>query len=228
MKTDRNRETAGAAEQGGRRLECALLVAVLLVQLAILWCLFRRSPAVPAFAAGGDAGQDPALAMPAAGQPLLQRRSAAPPGRAATVARLFPEPRTVNERMHSVFEHALRDFERLSGFMEFINEGWETVSASPVLDMRERGNAYVIIFSVPGFDSDSVELALNGRLLTISATRRSGAQPAIGGRFERRVLLPGPVSADACALTDLQNGLLRVILPKAPSADEDFGRVRVF
>jgi len=97
--------------------------------------------------------------------------------------------------------------------------GWNSLLASPTMDMREQGDHYVLDFSLPGMDASEIQVALEGRLLTVytrvdeHAPNRSSVS-----RFERRILLPGPVEGAEAAQAVVTNGVLKIIIPKARPA----------
>ncbi len=112
---------------------------------------------------------------------------------------------------------AWANFRAMDDWMRF-NDGWTTLMASPTLDMRDMGHQYLVACSLPRSAVGDVRLNLHGRLLTIACD----APPSAGRsavRFERRLLLPGPVSADAEAEACWTNGILRIAIPKAYPSD---------
>jgi HSP20 family protein len=95
---------------------------------------------------------------------------------------------------------------------------------SPLADLSETDNAYVVKVDLPGVNKDQVDIQLQDRELIISgeiaddqngdrrhrSTRRTG-------RFEFRTYLPGEVNADAVT-AQLSDGVLTVTVPKSEAA----------
>ena len=95
---------------------------------------------------------------------------------------------------------------------------------SPLADLSETDNAYVVKVDLPGVNKDQVDIQLQDRELVISgeiaddqngdrrhrSTRRTG-------RFEFRTYLPGEVNADAIT-AQLSDGVLTVTVPKSEAA----------
>jgi HSP20 family protein len=95
---------------------------------------------------------------------------------------------------------------------------------SPLADLSETDNAYVVKADLPGVNKDQVDIQLQDRELVISgeiaddqngdrrhrSTRRTG-------RFEFRTYLPGEVNADAVT-AQLSDGVLTVTVPKSEAA----------
>jgi HSP20 family protein len=91
---------------------------------------------------------------------------------------------------------------------------------SPLAELSENDDAYLVRAEVPGVSKDNVNIELHDRELVIAgevpeheegrrhqSTRRSG-------RFEYRTYLPGDVNADQVDAT-LADGVLTVTLPKS-------------
>lgn len=125
------------------------------------------------------------------------------------------------------------DFDVLAGRMNRIlgdatpanvvhGTGW-----SPAASVQELDNEFVLTIEVPGVAEDSLEIALENNVLTISGEKRNerGADPEgkhhlserSFGAFRRAFRLPGTVRAEAIS-ADLENGLLTLRLPKAEQA----------
>ena len=98
-------------------------------------------------------------------------------------------------------------------------------SGYPALNCwSDEGNFYVEA-ELPGIDMNELEIFVDrGNLLAIKGRRKEG-QCENGkwlrrergyGEFERRMELPGPVAEDGIEAS-LQNGVLSITLPKAPT-----------
>lgn len=95
-------------------------------------------------------------------------------------------------------------------------------------DIRELGGAYEIMAEIPGVKREEIELQLLDDQLSLSGNFGPAPDPEAEGQvllrselrygaFHRDFLLPGPVDTDSVHAI-LENGILRVHLPKAPSA----------
>jgi HSP20 family protein len=94
------------------------------------------------------------------------------------------------------------------------------------VDVLETQNGTVIYAELPGVGKDDITLTVEEDVLTIAGSRRAVELPE-GGRFllkeqrthnfERRIAVSHPVDARSMTAS-LENGLLRVELPKAEAA----------
>jgi HSP20 family protein len=94
-------------------------------------------------------------------------------------------------------------------------------SWAPPVDVQESDDAYVVEADLPGVRPDDVTVDLQGHELHITGEYGAGEhdgerQGRRSGRFDYRVTLPSEVRNDACS-ADLDNGVLRLRLPKAAS-----------
>jgi HSP20 family protein len=96
--------------------------------------------------------------------------------------------------------------------------------SSPNFDLREEADHYTIRADMPGTDKSSINVKVEGRLVTISGQRAAISETKSKdamirsernmAEFVRTIELPGPVKAsDVDARYD--NGVLTVVLPKA-------------
>lgn len=94
---------------------------------------------------------------------------------------------------------------------------------SPSLDVAETDAAYTVTLDLPGVAKEDVELAIDGRRVSVQARARSTNEKKDGDRliyservasnYSRSFLLPAEViAADADARLD--NGVLTLTLPK--------------
>lgn len=95
------------------------------------------------------------------------------------------------------------------------------------VDVRDEGDAFVVLANLPGYDSDDLELRLSGRHLEIDAERTTESEredddyvrrERTRDSVERSVRLPGDVDEDAVTAT-LDDGVLTVRLPKRSGGD---------
>lgn len=97
---------------------------------------------------------------------------------------------------------------------------------APVMDLRDSENESVLAMELPGVAKEDVKISVEKGMLTISGERKDpglpeGSRPLRSeisyGTFVRTLELPHPVNVDAIA-AELNNGILRVVLPKAEEA----------
>jgi HSP20 family protein len=110
-----------------------------------------------------------------------------------------------------------------------------TTAWRPAIDISERADAYVVTVEIPGVTAGEVEITMEDGLLTIQG-RRHAAREAAGekihrserghGVFPRSVTLPSShVKADETEAS-VRDGVLEILVPKAPEAQA--GLIRVF
>jgi HSP20 family protein len=96
---------------------------------------------------------------------------------------------------------------------------------SPPVEIYEANDELVFLLELPGFKKDQVSISFENGQLTFAGERIEENQEGRNyhrnerwyGRFERSFQLP--ISADAEKISaNLQNGLLRVVIPKKEEA----------
>jgi HSP20 family protein len=115
------------------------------------------------------------------------------------------------EQMSRMLSSALSDVGRVS-----VN------SWSPPVDIHEIEDAFQVEADMPGVRSEDVNVELHGQELRISGEYGTGEEDTgqrarRSGRFDYRLTLPGEVTTEGCT-ADLENGVLRLRLPKTPAA----------
>jgi HSP20 family protein len=93
------------------------------------------------------------------------------------------------------------------------------------MDLYRSGDHYVLHADLPGADPDSVDVSVDGGILTVKAQRSERTELDVQwlsserftGGYMRRVLLGEDIDADHIAAT-YQNGVLTVTLPVAARA----------
>lgn len=101
-------------------------------------------------------------------------------------------------------------------------EAGMTVPWSPMADVFETDQEYIIEAEVPGARKDDIDIELNERELVLSGDvteRESGRlrrKERRRGRFEYRVYLPGDINPDGVR-AELHEGILTVVVPKSPA-----------
>jgi HSP20 family protein len=98
----------------------------------------------------------------------------------------------------------------------------------PLVDIHEYADRFELYVDLPGVDPSTVELTLDGGILTLSGERREpsrkGSEEAQGrrverghGQFHRRFVLPDSVDSEKVNATG-SHGVLTVTIPKQPKA----------
>jgi HSP20 family protein len=121
------------------------------------------------------------------------------------------------------FEEIERVFERMSEqFGEMQPGQLPTGTGTVLVDVEDRGDAFVVTADLPGFDRDEIEVNLREDTLELSASRETTEETETSDfvRRERRrsdasrsIRLPEPVDAEGTTATH-ENGVLTVTLPK--------------
>lgn len=107
-----------------------------------------------------------------------------------------------------------RDLERLE------RSGAVGDALQPRLDLLDTGDAYRLVLEVPGVPQENLEVALQGRALTVAGLREPAGEgerlvsERPSGPFQRSLELPGDVREDEVQAR-LYDGLLVLHLPKA-------------
>lgn len=146
-------------------------------------------------------------------QLLPERRSAVAPERWEPLNEL----EQVTDRMRRMLEQTFGGVGFPSALQE--REGW-----SPLVDLEETDDAYIVEAELPGVKRENVNIELVGNELRISGAikererkgtvRRSSRRT---GRFDYRVGLPDHVEEDKIE-ANLAEGVLSVRLPKSERA----------
>ena len=103
----------------------------------------------------------------------------------------------------------------------FANKGF-----APVMDLKEREDAYVAELEMPGMKADDFKVEVLEGVLSIRGERKHEAEEKtkrwhrterVYGSFERRVALPSTVDAERVDAA-YKDGVLTVTVPKSPGA----------
>lgn len=93
------------------------------------------------------------------------------------------------------------------------------------IDLYRDGDHYVLSADLPGIDPGSVDVDLDGQLLTIRAERTSRSQEGVkwlarerqGGTFLRQLTLGAGIDTSAIS-ANYENGVLSVVMPVSEAA----------
>ena len=148
------------------------------------------------------------------------------------MSQLLPErrPPSAPERweplreLEQVTDRMRRMLEQTFGGFGFPSQLTETAAWSPLVDVEEADDAYVVEAELPGVKREDVNIELIGNELTLTGqikqrepkgtVRRRSRRT---GRFEYRVTLPDHVDADKID-ANLVEGVLTVRVPKSERA----------
>jgi HSP20 family protein len=97
----------------------------------------------------------------------------------------------------------------------------------PSVDVHEESGRYLVRADIPGVAAKDIEVTAEGGMLTIRGERkslepleRSGFESVerVSGTFMRRFSLPEPAQ-EAGITANYSNGVLEVVIPKAPRVE---------
>lgn len=102
--------------------------------------------------------------------------------------------------------------------------GWDTLPATPFVDLSEDPACYVVVMEAPGLSPSNIEINLRGRDLAIAGRSLTRCRTATGSLatftcWEKRVRLPGPVTTTGPPVSEFNaSGQLRVTIRKADAS----------
>lgn len=156
--------------------------------------------------------------------PPLWGRREAPAGRGDADDPFLALQREVN--------HAFANFWRTAEAGPF---GLAFGTTDPRTDVVDTGPALEISLELPGLEEHDIDLALTGNLLTVKAEKqqqhdRQGSDWHLAerhyGRVQRSLTLPAGVDAER-AEARFHNGVLTILVPKAPPATTEVRKIPV-
>ena len=132
-------------------------------------------------------------------------------------------------RWNPIGELAALEIERLDRmFSDFYTEG--TRAWVPPVDIYEHGDRFQLYMHLPGVDPSSVDITLEGGVLTVNGERTQFTGPRDTsdqgelmrserglGRFYRRFVLADSVDSDGVKATN-RHGVLELMIPKQANA----------
>jgi HSP20 family protein len=101
-----------------------------------------------------------------------------------------------------------------------------TAKSFPTMDIAEFQNEYVVIAEMPGVKKEDVKITFEKSLLTVQGQRKSPEIPQDARillnemrvrDFSRSIRIPVEVDVNDLS-AELENGMLRIVLPKAQGA----------
>jgi HSP20 family protein len=109
-----------------------------------------------------------------------------------------------------------------SNLREFV----ETRPSAPAMDVTEQENEYVVVAELPGVKNEEVKITFEQNVLTLQAKRKPYELPQDARillnemrvrEFTRSLRVPVRIDVENIS-AELQNGVLRITLPKAQDA----------
>ena len=140
--------------------------------------------------------------------------------RLAVFQRPMPQPRYRHpaDRLRAEMERMMAEANQaFAGFDSFFDRDdvWATLPASPAMNLRELPDAYELAIALPDADPSSLDVRLDGRLLSVSSHQDTRTPHTSSSQsFSSRVLLPGPVAADASFQITNVNDRVCIRIPK--------------
>ena len=140
--------------------------------------------------------------------------------RLAVFQRPAPAPRYRHpaDRMRAEMERMMAEANQaFAGFGSFVDRDdvWATLPASPAMNLREMDDAYELALALPDAKPDSLDVRLDGRLLSVSSHQDTRTPRTSSSQsFSSRVLLPGPVDPDASFRITNVNDRICIRIPK--------------
>jgi HSP20 family protein len=134
----------------------------------------------------------------------------------------FKDLVAIHERLNKLFEDTLAGSRRLE--VEMLPTSW-----TPPVDVYETDNEIVLEAEVPGVDQNDIQVEVRENLLVLRGERRSGRiidrenyhhRERSYGTFQRCFSLPKNIQPDQVR-AKCREGVLEVIVPKAPLRTED-------
>lgn len=120
--------------------------------------------------------------------------------------------------------------ERLDWWKQQMNQLWNGALAAPqaaypALNLWDDGESFYAEAELPGFRIEDIDLAVAGCDLRIRGKRETPSakdravhrQERPSGEFSRTIMFPAEIDADRVQ-AGLKDGVLRILLPKAPTA----------
>jgi HSP20 family protein len=122
-------------------------------------------------------------------------------------------------------------------FRHFLHEGEAAPSDAefhPPMNILETKSELVVELELPGVDSKDVHVSMEDGTLSIRGERKFEPDPNYDllkkecwyGRFHRYLSIPQTVSREKIS-ADYKNGMLRIVLPKAPEAQKKEIKINV-
>lgn len=116
--------------------------------------------------------------------------------------------------------------------LNLIEDDWRNVGEVSSVNMVEDGTNYVVAVSISGFEKADINVCLNGRILSIEASReeqRLATEHSLAtsaGRFKTQIMLPNDIVGES-ARASCENSILKITIPKKPASNSLARKVTV-
>jgi len=187
--------------------------------------LAKSVAAIVLLGAAGIVGAETYYQHEAAADNAPQAEQKAPDDQTTASQDPWAEMQRIQAQMDRLFEETMQQFHSDRFFQPLAQE--KQIAAEPKVTLQDKKDQYVVTADIPGTRAESIDVGLNGRLLSISAQTENDQQQSndkgqvikeerfVSG-FERALTLPGPVTASGMH-SDYHDGVLTVTIPKATS-----------
>ena len=123
------------------------------------------------------------------------------------------------------FDELFREADRLLDGTLTYPTGWARSTGAPAADIYETENELLLTMELPGFDPKTVNIQVEGDVLTVEARRQSAPSnkgswlrhERMAEHVARSFVLPNTVDASKCEATS-EHGVLTLKLPKREEA----------
>ena len=130
-----------------------------------------------------------------------------------TLIKWKPQPTNFINNMDSIFQSIIGD--------SFDFPIMDTNRVSPLVDIIEVSNEYIISADIPGFNKKDISITLDNRVLSISGKmkednsklERYHYRERSGGSFQRLFNIPDDINQNEISAI-IENGTLTIKLPK--------------
>jgi HSP20 family protein len=132
------------------------------------------------------------------------------------VTRLY-DPWNMMNQLRRDIERAFSAIDEGSPSRDVTTAAW-----SPAVDIKEQGDAYLLIADIPGVEPKDIEINMEEGVLTIRGERKTDAMEnrdtytrveRVSGSFYRRFTLPDTADAENISAKS-GNGVLKIRIPK--------------
>lgn len=148
----------------------------------------------------------------------------------------FRRMHDMHREIDALFQEALREASRAhAGF----DDGWSDLAVTPGMTVKDAGASYQLSVALPDVDKTDIQLSLEGSILTLKVEQNQTRTPENGSpapsttrsrrisRFEQRIRLPGADPDPGHVQATLEQGILRIVVPKRSGNEYEQGAIKV-
>ncbi len=118
-----------------------------------------------------------------------------------------------------------REMDRLFSDLMITTPSVSGSGVFPALNVHEDSEKYYVEAEIPGIRAEDIDIAVEGRTLTIGGERKLNGMENVSfhrrerraGRFQKAISLPMDINAEK-VLAECRDGVLKLVLPKAETA----------